>query len=319
MSGRVDVVVVTHGGADELPGAIECLRRQGPVVARVLVIDNASPDATPDVAASLGVEVIRQDRNVGFAAAMNVGLRATSAPFLMSLNADARLRPGYVDAVVAALDADPRLGGASGLLLLPSGVVDSSGISVTSAFEAIERDRGAAAEAASLGEPFGVSGAAAVWRREMLDEVGGWWDGLFVYWEDVELSWRARRRGWRFATVGTAVADHRRGSDFADARFIEAQSLHNRVATVARHRGWRGLLAPGATAVTVVTMLRLLVRRPRALFDAHPVAAIRDGRSAASGDRGSEPVPLVPHPWRAWFAQQLTGRRRGLGALPTRR
>jgi GT2 family glycosyltransferase len=316
--GRVDVVVVTHGGADDLPGAIESVRNQGPVVGRMVVIDNASPDATADVAELLGVEVMRLVRNVGFAAAMNVGYHATKAAYLMSLNADARLRAGYLNAVVAALDADPRLGGASGLLVLPEGVVDSSGIELTRAFTAYERDRGAAPAEAASSEPFGVSGAAAVWRRAMLDEVGGWWDGLFVYWEDVELAWRARRRGWRFATVPGAVADHRRGSDDAPSQFIEAQSLHNRLATIARHRGWRGLLAPRSGLVTVLTVLRLLLRHPRALRDAQPRWAVWKGRRIATG-AGSHPVHFAPHPWRAWLAQQVSGGRRGLGAVPSRR
>jgi GT2 family glycosyltransferase len=243
---------------------------------------------------------------------------------LLSLNADARLGPGYVDALVAALEADRTVAAASGVLVLPEGVIDSTGIALTRAFVAIERDRGSAPAHASAGEPFGVSGAASLWRREALEELGPapWWEWLFVYWDDVELAWRLRRKGWRFAIVPAARAEHVRGSDFAPARFVEAAAVRNRLGTVARHAGWRGLLRPGPLAVTALSVARLLVRRPRTLVAAHPVRAVRAGRAARTRDDELAPLDpsvLVAHPWRDWLAQQLSGGRRGLGAVASRR
>jgi N-acetylglucosaminyl-diphospho-decaprenol L-rhamnosyltransferase len=124
-----------------------------------------------------------------------------------------------------------------------------------------------------------VTGAAAVWRREALDTIGSspWWAWLFVYWDDTELCWRLRDRGWRFAVATSATAVHRRGSDTAAPDFVEAQALRNRVATVARHAGWKGVLAPRSLAVTLWTVVRLAVRHPRALRRARPVEALRAG------------------------------------------
>jgi hypothetical protein len=70
---------------------------------------------------------------------------------------------------------------------------------------------------------------------------------------------------------------HRRGSDTAEPDFVEAQSLRNRLATIARHRGWAGLLAPRSAARTVTTIARLALRHPRALRQARPVGAVRAG------------------------------------------
>ncbi|MBV9666414.1 MAG: glycosyltransferase family 2 protein, partial [Actinobacteria bacterium] len=279
--GVVDVAIVTYNAAADLPACVAALRAQGDVVGRVLVIDNASADGTADVARGFdGVEVIANATNVGYAPAMNQAYAATSLPYLLSLNADAVLEPGYVDALVAALEASPRVGAATGLLVRPGGPVDSTGIELTRAYAARERFGGAVAGAISVGDaPFGVSGAAALWRRSMLDDLGPspWWDWLFVYWDDVELCWRARRHGWEFAFVPTARATHRRGVATGEPTFTESLSLRNRLATVARHRGWAGLLAPPSLSLSAFTVARLAVRHPAALRRARPIQAVRAG------------------------------------------
>ena len=276
----VDVVVVTYGGGEFLPDCIAAVRAQGAIVKRVLVVDNASPDDTAARAEAIdSVEVVRNATNVGYAAAMNQAFARTDAPYLLSLNADCVLGDGYLDACVAALEADAALAAVTGVLRLADGRIDSTGITLDAAYRARDRDRHA--QQPSRGEPFGVSGAAATWRRSALDAVGPkpWWDWLFVYWDDVELAWRLRDHGWRFACVVAASATHRRGSDTADPEFIEAQSLRNRLATIARHQGRAGLLRPRAAAFTAFTLGRLALRHPQALRRAAPLQAVRAGLS----------------------------------------
>jgi GT2 family glycosyltransferase len=278
VDGVVDVVVVTYGGGGLLADAIAAARAQGPVINRVIVIDNASPDETAAQAEAIdGVEVIRNPTNIGFAAAMNQAYAMTSAPYLLSLNADCELRADYATACIAALDAQPRAAAATGVLRLPDGRIDSTGIDLDGAYRARDRDRHAPDP--SAGEPFGVSGAAALWRRAALDTIAPqpWWEWLFVYWDDVEIAWRLRDNGWTFACTLDAVAVHQRGSDTAEPDFIEAQSLRNRVATIARHKGRAGLLSPRAAAFTAFTIARLAVRHPKALRRAAPLQAVRAG------------------------------------------
>jgi len=313
---EVDVLIVTYGGANDLPECIRAVRSQGDAIGRVLVIDNASPDDTLTAARDLtGVEVVANTDNRGYATAMNQGLRLSSAEFVLSLNADCVMEPGYVGACVAALDEDPHAAAATGLLVLPDGRVDSTGFTLSSAGWAQERGRHCdPAETAGLGAPFGVSGAAALWRRSALDELGPdpWWEWLFVYWDDVELCWRAQRRGWRFAFVSAARATHRRGADTAPTVFVESQSFRNRLATLARHRGWLGLLSPAPLAVTSVVALRLALRHPAALRAAHPIVAARAGLAARRNDAAldRDDLCLPRHPWRAWMGGQL-GHRQG--------
>lgn len=276
----VDVVIVTFGGGDFLADCIAAVRAQGDVVARVVVIDNASTDDTAARAEAIdGVEVIRNRTNVGYAAAMNQAYTLTSAPYLLSLNADCVLGDGYMAACLAMLEATPTLAAVTGVLRLPDGRIDSTGIELDAAYRARDRDRHA--QSPSRGEPFGVSGAAALWRRAALDSIGPkpWWEWLFVYWDDVEIAWRLRDNGWSFACAPDANASHRRGSDTAEPDFIEAQSLRNRIASVARHRGRAGLLAPRSAALTAFTVARLALRHPNALRRAAPLTAMRAGLS----------------------------------------
>jgi GT2 family glycosyltransferase len=272
----VDVAIVTYGGGELLAECVAAVRDQG--VARNLVVDNASRDDTAARAAAIaGVEVVRNPLNVGYAAAMNQAYARTTAPYLLSLNADCVLDAGYVGACMAVLDASPRVAAVTGVLRLPDGRIDSTGIVVDDAYRARDRDRHA--ESPSVDDPFGVSGAAALWRRSALDAVGPkpWWEWLFVYWDDVEIAWRLRDNGWTFACALDATATHRRGSDTAEPDFIEAQSLRNRLATIARHRGAAGLLSPRAAAATAFTLARLAARHPRALRRAAPWQAVRVG------------------------------------------
>jgi GT2 family glycosyltransferase len=211
------------------------------------------------------------------------------------LNADCLLDPGYLGACVNALDADARIAAVTGTLRLPTAAIDSTGIVITAYRTAVERDRMRAAPSADAGAPFGVSGAAAVWRRAALDSVGPepWWAWLFVYWDDVEIAWRLRRRGWTFAHAPRATAIHKRGSDSAAPDFIEAQSLRNRVATVARHEGLRGLVAARPLAYNALTVARLALRHPRALMRADPVGAARAGLRERGHDVGLGRSPAV--------------------------
>ena len=311
-------VIVNFNSGSLLGPALDRLSAQA--VSSIVVVDNASHDLSwQDALARPDVHLHRLPSNRGFAGAVNFALSATSEPYVLLLNADVEMEEGYVAALAARLDGTQRLAGATGTLILQSGLVDSTGITLSRARCAFDRDRGRpSADAPSSGEPFGVCGAAALLRREALDEVGGPWEELFVYWEDTELAWRLRRAGWRFAHVPQARAIHARGADRADPTFVEAANFGGRLAAIARNEGWPGLLNPPVLAATLVSGARLAVRHRAALRTSRPLQRVRAGLEARGVDHLPRTRPrLSPHPWRAWLTAQLTGSRRGLGSLPT--
>lgn len=226
---NVAVVIVTHNHALTLPATLAGLREQSLPPAEVVVIDNASADDTLGRAngfpASFPLQVVPWRENRGFAAAFNEGVRRTTASWVMSLNPDCRLAPDALSVLTRQAAGLPRVGAACGLLLRARGanleeteIVDSAGMVVTAAGRHLDRGAGAPLTA-KLTRParlFGASGAAALYRREALEDVaypGGevMDEGFFAYREDADLAWRLQRRGWECLFLPAALGFHARG------------------------------------------------------------------------------------------------------------
>lgn len=212
----VSAVVVTWNSAADLQRCLEALAAQT-VPCELIVVDNASADDSAAIAARYAPKVIRNPVNRGFAAAVNQGIAASSGAFIQLVNPDCFLHRDYCERLLPAFEGE-RLGMAAGKLLLadtPS-LIDSKGIRMTRSGRHLDIDQGEPDVApASAGDPvevFGVSGAAAMYSREFLDDVaieGEIFDeDFFAYREDADLSWRGRIFGWRAMYVPAAVAHH---------------------------------------------------------------------------------------------------------------
>jgi GT2 family glycosyltransferase len=234
----VCVAIVTYNSARYIRRCLETVLRQRGVPLEIVVVDNASTDGT---CAALGefagqVRVIRCDRNLGFAAAQNRAIRSSQTEWVLTLNPDVLLRPGFIAALVNAGQADPEAGAVCGKLLsigpgfqpLKDPRIDSTGICFTPALRHFDRgwgepDRGAYANPEYV---FGASAAAALYRREMIDDVaigGDFFDpDFFVYREDADVAWRAQLLGWRTLYTPAAEAFHVRSVTPANRRSLPA-------------------------------------------------------------------------------------------------
>ena len=188
--------------------------------AEVTVIDNASSDATPELARRLGARHLRLPERLSWAAANNRGIDATESEAVLLLNADCFLEPGFLAA------ARSRLGEAGVGSVTPK-LVRTLGPRAEDRLDAIDcvgiaLDRRRKNDLAGHGRPalaydtpggsFGPDGAAALYRREMLDDCrlgGAVLDEALEKWaSDVDLAWRAHLLGWRSAYEPGAVAYH---------------------------------------------------------------------------------------------------------------
>jgi N-acetylglucosaminyl-diphospho-decaprenol L-rhamnosyltransferase len=115
---RVAIVVVTYGSGDVIGACLDSLVHLSD--AEIVVVDNASDDSTRGETSARGVRLIANPTNGGFAVAVNQGVRATSAPFILLLNPDARLETGIE--TMSACFEDPKTGGVGGLLTGPDGL-----------------------------------------------------------------------------------------------------------------------------------------------------------------------------------------------------
>jgi N-acetylglucosaminyl-diphospho-decaprenol L-rhamnosyltransferase len=177
----------------------------------LVVIDNASADATVPVAREASARVIEAGGNTGFAGGANIGAAATTAPLLMLLNPDAVVLPGTLAALRGAAGAHPDWGAWQALVTMDDGQsVNSAGNVVHYlGFGWAGRCGQPVTDIGSDDEPVGfASGAALVVRREAWDAVGGFDDRYFMYGEDLDLGLRLALRGWGSGLVPAARAEH---------------------------------------------------------------------------------------------------------------
>ena len=219
----VSVVVVTYNSERLIAACLESLAQQDYPSLEVQIIDNASRDDT--VAVIEGSEhefsITRNTTNTGFAAAHNQGIRLSRGRYYLALNPDVVVEPDFVSELVRAAAAEPAVGSVSGKLLRPRHarervLIDSAGIYMTPSSRHLDRGSGVA-DRGQYERPqfvFGASGAAALYRRDMLEEVAidgeSFDEDFFAYREDADLAWRAQLLGWKSLYTPYAVATHAR-------------------------------------------------------------------------------------------------------------
>lgn len=257
----VTVVVVTWNGAHLLGSCLDSLCRQT-LPHRVLVVDNASTDATPEVLAGHPeAEVLVLDTNTGFAGGAQAGLAAASTRYVAFLNNDAVAEPGWLAALVGELEASPPVAAATSRILL------AADRRVNNAGGALDRwgvgyDRG-------YGEPDGppydtptdvaaFCGAAALVRADQARAVGGFEPTFFLYYEDTDLSWRLGTAGHRIRYVPDAVVHHEHSAT-ADQRSASFAfyNQRNQLLMLVRNAP-AGLVVATLARYVAVTLVRLV-------------------------------------------------------------
>ncbi len=214
MTAKVSIIIVNWNGQRYLAPCLESVLAQTYPDLEVVLVDNGSSDGSVELARARfpGVRLIENERNLGFATGNNQAIRATRSEFVATLNNDTRVEPGWLAALVTALESDPGVGmGASKMLFADQpGVINSAGIGLDRVGIAWDRLGGHPDDPADLApQPvFGACAGAALYRRGMLDQVGLFDEDFFMYLEDVDLAWRARLAGWRALYVPQARVYH---------------------------------------------------------------------------------------------------------------
>ena len=165
------------------------------------------------------VHFIKNNKNMGFAYAVNQGILESTGEYVLTLNPDVIVTEGYVDTLFEKITADKRIGAVSGKLLNMENkkMLDSTGQIVYK--NRFARDRGHHEIDIGQypeGDVFGTCAAATLYRREMLQDIkmnNEYFDSdFFAYLEDVDLAWRAQTRGWKCYFVDNAIAYHQRAA-----------------------------------------------------------------------------------------------------------
>jgi N-acetylglucosaminyl-diphospho-decaprenol L-rhamnosyltransferase len=248
----VAVVLVTYESAEDLTACLGSLPpAAGPHELEVVVVDNASRDASAEVARRLGVKLLENPANLGLSRAIDIGAAATAAPWLLLVNPDTRLGPGSLARMLETAAADPTIGCVGPHLRnsdgseyptgrrFPSilvGAVHAAlgtvwpGNPATRRYHLTDLDRSRPVQVDW------VSGACMLLRREAYEAVGRFDAGYFMYFEEMDFCMRLARAGWRVVYDPGAEVTHILGGSTRSAPYRKVWNHHRSALRFYRRR-----------------------------------------------------------------------------------
>ena len=213
----VSVVIPNYNGAAYLGDCLSSLAEQAFRDIEIVVVDNASTDGSPETVERdyPSVKLVRLAENRGFAAAVNAGIAAGTGEFVILLNNDTRAEPDFVAELHAALTkGDAAMAAPKMLFARDPSVINSLGLGycITGTNHDIGfgcEDGQRFAENAAI---FGPCGGAGMYRRSMLKDIGPLDETFFMYYEDVDLAFRAQLAGHKCISAPSARVYHIEGA-----------------------------------------------------------------------------------------------------------
>lgn len=255
---EISVIVVNWNRRELLRASLESLARQAGAGFEVIVVDNGSRDGSLEMVEreysarpELTLRLIANPENRGFCAANNQGIAASRGAFIALLNNDAEAEPGWLAALRRAFRHSPEVGMAASKVLVygDPGRIDKVGHLIYP--DGQNRGRGSGQpDRGQYDLPEEIlwpDGCAAMYKREMLDHIGGFDEDFFAYADDAELGLRARIAGWSCLYVPDAVVRHHRGTTLGLGSIRRLALIErNRVLLAAKLFPWSLLWLNGA-------------------------------------------------------------------------
>jgi GT2 family glycosyltransferase len=288
----VSAVIVYYDTPGHVGEALASLGAQDEPPTETVVIDNSSHDAgaRPPIPLGAGVRWEISGRNIGFAAACNRGASITASEYVLFLNPDVRLDGSALHMLIRRLEADPRAAIASPRITGRDGEVELSArrfptpwtgvLGRTSLLTRVLSRFGrvppalATAHATQASVVDWVSGACMLVRRRAFDQVGGFDEGYWMYWEDADLCRRLASAGWRIWFEPAATAHHDTGSSGQSEKTVRAFHA-SAVRYFTLHESGRRV-SPRVARAVLTARAALLIRRLRAQQRVRGATSVQD-------------------------------------------
>ena len=272
----------------------------------IIVVDNGSSDGSVEMVQSEfpGVHLVEMSENTGFAGGVAAGIRHATGEWVFCVNNDATVAPDAVRELLRAAEiGGDEIGSVAAQLVFADrpGVINSAGIEIDRLGVASDRLLGQPVDASEREpvEVFGTSAGAALYRMSMLAEVP-FEETFFAYYEDVDVAWRARMRGWRCVYAPRAVVYHHHSATSRHgSSFKYYWSGRNRIRVLARNatRGQLGRYGLAMIAFDLAYIGFVLARDRSAAPIRGRIDGLRswraDRRAASSSRRSVELVPFL--------------------------
>lgn len=216
----IAVVIPNWNGERFLGECLDSLQNQQLPPDHTIVVDNGSRDGSVDLIKQhySHVDLIELDKNYGFAGGVNRGIEQAlswGAGYVALLNNDAVAEPGWLQALAASLYTDTGRGIAASKMLTEDGIIDSTGEYYSIWGVPFSRGRGEVDhrqyDSHDQWQVMAASGGASLYRAEMFNDVGLFDERFFAYYEDVDISLRARLKDWEVVYEPGAVVWHKVG------------------------------------------------------------------------------------------------------------
>lgn len=217
----VSVIIITAGKDNYLKYCLNSLLEQVYSNIEIIVIDNSLDSSFTDKISKEypGIKIYPSPGNLFYSASLNHGIGMSNGAFILCLNDDVALDKNYIKEALRGFDVDPNIGMVSGKLLrFDAKTLDSTGLFLSRRRTATERGYGRIDKGQfdKEGEIFGVCGAAAFYRKQMLQELklsSEYFDNDFCFfYEDLDMAWRAHNINWKGYYIPKALAFHVRGA-----------------------------------------------------------------------------------------------------------
>ncbi len=240
---KASVVILAWNGMEYLESCLDAVLAQDYLEFEVIVVDNGSTDGSPDLVAQRypQVDLIRNEDNLGFSAGNNVGLLRSSGNILVLLNQDTVVQPGWLAALVAALDRHPDAGVAGCKVLGPDGrTLQHAGGSIERPLILGQHYGHGELDEGQFDEPRQVeyvTGAAMALKRKLLSRIGNLDEGFYPgYFEDVDFCLRAQAAGYSVWYEPQAVVHHHESTSMRRDSLTGHYYYHrNRMRFVLKH------------------------------------------------------------------------------------
>ena len=283
----VSIVIVTAGINEYIGSCLDSVRGQTHLKLEITVIDNSlNQNFSHNILKHYpDINLCQSQKNLFYCEALNQGIEMSKGDFILCLNDDVVLDKKFIEEALRGFFLDAKVGMVSGKILrCDEKTIDSTGLFLSYWRTAKERGYGLKDTGQFEKEEyiFGVNGAVAFYRREMLKEIKEgreYFDsGFHIFYEDLDIAWRAKRLGWRGYYIPGAVAYHVRGgtvrSDYGMnipyARRYLSDKLHtdlikNRYITIIKNESLFDFLLhlPGVFSYDFVMWSYILFFRPR--------------------------------------------------------
>jgi len=226
---KLSIIILNHNTRDLLRQTLDSIHTD--LKHEIIVVDNASTDGSTEMIRLKypGVQLILSDKNIGFAAGNNLGLHQARGQYLLTLNSDTQIVTDALERLVAYLDHHPDVGIITPKLVLSDGAIDLSchrgfptlgnSIAYFVGLESLLPDSKLTAGYHQTWQDFttihqvdAVSGAAMMFRRSLLKEVGYLDEQFFMYAEDIDFCLRAKKAGWQVVFYPAASIIHFKGA-----------------------------------------------------------------------------------------------------------